>query len=449
MVVSQQPSVQTNDWGIHPSIHPSIAARGSGGHLIDADGRCWVDFLCAWGSNLLGYDNPTVMKAVGRQLNSGSNFGMPTSLGLKVADLLGNTVPCADQAVFGKNGSDVTAAAVRLARAVTGRELVLTRGYHGFHDWYLATDPDCPGIPGALRNSVDLLPLGDGLSALNRAFNKAPEKVAAVIVDPAAVPVLDGADLKELVAVSHDHGSLVIFDEVVTGFRLAPGGAQQYYGVTPDLACFGKAIANGFPLSSLTGNEALMRELPTIRFVMTFDWEAVSLAAADATISEIHNHRVCESLWETGRALSHQLKTISAQLGVEVDLIGEAPRTQVHFPAQGRLTERQLRWLFIQEMASRNILTSGIFTVCYAHTDDDIEQTADAFGHALQIVRQAIDRGSMAGLLHPDLAAAMRRLDNAEKTRRDAVLIPKQRGWGLSDLFSRYRKRRPDPGCES
>jgi glutamate-1-semialdehyde aminotransferase len=280
------------DWCPNPAIHPTLVKKRFAARLVDSHGREWVDFLSGWGSNILGYDHPRVLDAIRDQLEEGVGTGVRTEAYGRVEQLLRAVIPCAEQVAFGKNGSDATTGAARLARAVTGRDRVLVRGYHGFHDWCLASDRSIKGIPTAFRDAVGELPIND-LKALDAILEDEEHDVAAVMIDAAAIPVPDADYLAGLVDLCRRYEVLVVFDEVVTGFRLAVGGAQESYGVVPDLACFSKAMANGMPISALVGSGELMAALPSTRYGMTFGSEAVSLAAAAATISEIRDRDVC------------------------------------------------------------------------------------------------------------------------------------------------------------
>lgn len=395
------------DWCPHPAIHPRVASIRRAAHVIDEDGREWVDFVSGWGSNLLGYDHPAVLGAVRRQLECGVGTGIPTRVGFEVMDLLRELVPCAEEVAFGKNGSDATAGAVRLARALTGRDKVLVRGYHGFHDWYLASDPVYQGIPAALRATVGAVP-GNDLEALAGLLGGDPGGVAAVILDPAAEPLPTTEYLAGLAELAHRHGALVIYDEVVTGFRLAAGGAQEHYGVTPDLACVSKAMANGFPLSALLGPRRLMQELPATRFGMTFSQEVASLAACRATLTEVRDGGVCRRLSQTAERLRRELARLAEERGVAVELAGHPPLTRLRFREQGGLSERELRWLVLQELARRDVATAGVLIVSAGHTAADVDRLVAAFEEGLEVVGEALERGSVEGLLEPELLAGVR-----------------------------------------
>jgi len=217
---------------------------------------------------------------------------------------------------FGKNGSDVTAGAVRLARGFTGRDIVACCGYHGWQDWYVGTTSRNRGIPEAVRKLTKPFKYNDAAS-LARIFDEHPGQVAAVIMEPIGVVVPKNGFLEEVRELATRHGALLIFDEVITGFRIAMGGAQEYFRVTPDLACFGKAMGNGFAISAMVGKREIMRLLSEVYFSFTFAGDPLSLAAAKATINEMNRQSVIAHIWEQGTSLKDGFNTISKNCGLE------------------------------------------------------------------------------------------------------------------------------------
>ncbi|MCE5229382.1 aminotransferase class III-fold pyridoxal phosphate-dependent enzyme [bacterium] len=385
------------DWDLSPHLHPMQGTAGRGGRLIDHEGREFIDLNSAWGTNLLGYGYPAVSWAIRRQARQFANLGVPDPNFFTLMNVLREIVPGAEQIRYGKNGSDVTAGAVRLARAVTGREHVIHYGYHGFHDWWMASS-DCRGIPRAMRRLIHTLPELTP-AAVSGAFRRWPHDIACLILDPMAPPWAEAETIREIVEIVRSHGGLVIFDEMVSGFRVAPGGAQEVWAVTPDLSCFGKSIANGLPLSVLAGSERFMRLLPQARYGMTFEAESVSIAAALATLGELRGKNVCRELARKGRFLREAYAAQAKQHGLNTGFEGQDARPCLRFEDHGRVGARQLRWLLIQELARAGIITQGALTVCYSHTDQDLNAVAAVFGEALRTVASAVERGTTQGLL--------------------------------------------------
>lgn len=409
------------DYDINPCIHPTMAKGGSAGHLTDIDGKEWVDFMSAWGTNLLGYGYGKVARAVARQAKSFNGLGMPYPQFWALRDLICGMVPSAEDVRYGKNGSDVCAGAVRLARFLTGREKILYRGYHGFHDWYFAST-DCPGIPAALRSTIlpqqELTP-----AAVDASFRAHPGEIAGLIMNPLTGPIPAADEIREVIEVVHRHGGLVIFDEMLSGFRVALGGMQEIWGVRPDLSCFGKSIANGLPLAALCGKAEYIRRLPETCYGMTFEGEALSIAAAHATLGELVRKNVVAALYEKGRKIRSSYDRLARQSGLMTSLVGFEPCMHVHFESQGKVTQRELTWLLKQELARNGIFTLGAFILSFSHTQRDLDKLEKALARSMQTVRQAVDRGTSEGLLDERIRNAMegirspahwRRLDPAE-----------------------------------
>src|SRR5713101_7193954 len=239
-------------------VAPVFLARGQGSHVWDVDGNEYIDFPMALGPVILGHNDPDVTAAVQKQIADGVTFSLPHPLEVEVAELLVQMIPCAEMVRFGKNGSDATSGAVRVARAFTGRQMIACCGYHGWQDWYIGTTTRSLGVPTSVRELTKTFVYND-LASLQKIFDEHPREMACVILEP--VGIVEPADdfLQKVARLTRDHGVVLVFDEVITGFRLAMGGAQEYFGVVPDMACCGKAMANGYPLSAVVGRREIMR----------------------------------------------------------------------------------------------------------------------------------------------------------------------------------------------
>lgn len=381
--------------------YPLLAERGDGCRLYDTNGACYVDWIMGWGPVVLGYRHPEVEAAIGAQLARGPLFSLLHPLEVEVAEAVRAAVPCAEGVAFGKNGSDVLAAAVRVARAHTGRELVLVHGYHGFHDWYLANIAECAGIPAALRPTVRAFPYND-LAALRAEFERDGARIACIVMEPTNVELPRPGYLAGVRELAHAHGALLVFDEIITGFRLARGGAQQLYGVVPDLACVGKALANGMPLSALCGRGEVLRSIARVGYGLTYRGETLSLAAARACLAVYERVDVPAHLARIGGALVDGFAAAAARHGLRARLCGPPARTSAVFESSGRLTGAGLKSLFVQECLKRSVLTNGNFLPSLAHDEGALGETLDACAAALAVVAQARDRDSFAGLLEID-----------------------------------------------
>jgi glutamate-1-semialdehyde 2,1-aminomutase len=343
-------------------------------------------------------------------------LGLPYPEFNELMVLFRKIVPSAEEVRYGKNGSDACAGAVRLARFLTGREKILYRGYHGFHDWYFAST-DCPGIPQALKSTLisqpELSP-----AAVDAAFRKYPGEIAGLIMNPLTGPYPTSDEIREVIEIIHRHGGLIIFDEMMTGFRIATGGMQELWKVKPDLSCFGKSIANGLPLSVLCGKSEYMRRLPETYYGMTFEGESVSIAGAYATLTEVINKNVVAALYEKGRRIRQSYALSASANNVATSLVGYEPCMHIHFEDAGKISGRELLWLMNQELVRNGVFTLGAFILCFSHTDRDLRKLERAIDSAMSTIRQAIDRGSTAGLLDDRIRQSMIDIQSPATWRR-------------------------------
>ena len=303
------------------------------------------------------------------------------------------------------NGNDATAAAAKLARAHTGRNVIATQGYHGWPDvWMAASDRDA-GIPPGLEAYTKSFAYND-LDSLERIFAAHPDDVAAVVMNPVGTtPPVDDF-LQRVKDLAHREGAVLVFDEIITGFRFAPGGAQEYFDVVPDLACFAKALANGMPLSCVTGRADVMRTMEDddLVFSLTYGGEAASLAAANAAL-EIHaTEPVAEHLFDLGARLRDVYNRIAADydLADRTECTGYGPRTSIDFrdvDGEDEFDATLAESVFQQECLTRGILYAGVQFVSYSHTEAEIDYTLEVYEEAMAEVRQGIDAGDLADRL--------------------------------------------------
>ncbi|MGE3917732.1 MAG: aminotransferase class III-fold pyridoxal phosphate-dependent enzyme, partial [Hyphomicrobiaceae bacterium] len=312
-------------------ILPPSVSHGYGGHLVGSDGADYIDMVSAWGANLLGYGNTRIARAVAAQAARYTNLGMAGPEFAKLQTLLSKHVPCAEAIYLVKNGSDATAAAVRLARSVTGRDKILHRGYHGVQDWYMASIRST-GVPAASRDHIVTLPTLDPAS-VSVALAAHPGEVACLILDPMVWPYPNASEMAEIASLVRKSGALLVFDEVVSGLRVAVGGMQEVWGVKPDLACLGKGLANGLPIAALVGREEWMRHVYSINYSLTFGLEAVSIVAAIETIGEVVERGVCKELARKGRLLKDAYARLVGERGIASALAGHDCRPQLFFEA--------------------------------------------------------------------------------------------------------------------
>lgn len=378
-------------------VAPNFLVRGKGSRVWDADGNEFLDFGMALGAALLGYADADVNAAVDRQMADGAIFSLPHPLEVEVAELLAERVPCAEMVRFGKNGSDATAGAVRLARACTGREIIASCGYHGWQDWAIGVTSRNKGVPETVRKLTVPFAYND-LASLERIFADHPDRVAAVILEPVGVEEPQEGFLQQVQELARRHGALLIFDEVLTGFRLALGGAQEYFGVVPDLACFGKAMANGLPLSAVVGRRDLLQQFEEVFFSFTFGGETLALAAAKATLRKIREAAVIPHLWNQGKKLKDGYNVLARHYGLEkaTSCVGYAPRTVIRFRGSEAGESLILQSLFQQECLKRGLLFSGSHNASFAHGEPEVDFALHVYRSALEVLASAVQEGNAA-----------------------------------------------------
>lgn len=379
-------------------VAPKYLQRGKGSHVWDVDGNEYLDYTMAVGPLSLGYAYDKVDKAILEQLKDGITFSLMHPLEVEVAQLINKVVPNAESIRYSKVGADVTSAAVRLARAYTGRNKVLCCGYHGWHDWYISVTDRNKGIPLAVQDLSFTFNYND----IQSVIDSIDEDTACVILEPFVFEEPKDNFLHKLRDVCTQNGTLLIFDEMWTGFRIAVGGAQEYFGVKADLACFSKAVANGMPISILTGKKEIMQLLEKdVFFFTTFGGEALSLAAVKATVTEIIEKNVPEYLAKQGRKLKDGYNSIASKLGMDyTKCSGFDCRTIITFDAEkSGCNPLEMKSLVQQEMIKRGILWGGFHNMSFSHSDDDIEYTLKAYEDVLPILKKAVDEKNVKSYL--------------------------------------------------
>jgi glutamate-1-semialdehyde 2,1-aminomutase len=382
-------------YGGEQDTFPYFAERAEGYELFDSSGRSYVDWVNGGGPVLLGYRHPAVEEAIVSQLAAGPMLTLMNSVEVEVASMLTEMIPCAEMVTFGKNGSDVVTAAVRVARAATGRQVILQFGIHGFHDWFTCLHRGAEGIPKILRSLVYPFPYND-LAALERLFDEYIGEVAAVVMEPMTVDPPVPGYLEGVRELTQRYGALLVFDEMVTAFRLGNGGAQELFGVTPDLSCGGKAIANGMPLSVLVGKREYMEYLPKVAYGMTFRGETLSLAAARAVLRTLCDEPVAEQVARTGAQLRAGYSAACAELGIHSALIGPDARMAFSFSADAAISSTEIQTAFLKECARNGVLTNGNILPSYAHDAEAIDRSIKGFQEALKSVGSVIQAGRKA-----------------------------------------------------
>lgn len=374
----------------YPADSPLFVTHGDGGYCFDVDGNRFVDLVGGLLPVILGHRDPDVDYAIRRQLSLGISHSLSTELEAELAETLCRLIPSAEMVRFGKNGTDATTAAVRLSRAYTERNLVLTSGYHGWADWSVAWDDvRNKGVPlQVIGQTVEFIMSKEADRA--QVLKMLPDKrFACVVVEPEIEPEF----LAELRKACTASGTILVFDEIITWPRWGLAGAQGAYGVIPDLTCISKAMANGMPISALVGSKKIMKEMVNTSFSGTFFGETLSLAAAIATIDKLERENVIEKINQWGTRLSMGVSGRLAAFGL--DSRDEPIRNDTNLLERLHFKDQNIKTLFIQEMAQAGTLIIHSHNLSAAHGEPEIRRVLTSYDHALRVIRDALDKGDI------------------------------------------------------
>lgn len=403
---------------------PIYSPRQSQGHFWDVDGHEYLDFNLGAGAVLLGHAYPSVVRAVQDQAAQGTGLSINHPLEIETAELLAEIVPCAEMVRFCKGGGEANMVAIRIARAASGRDKVVFCGYHGWHDWYLAaglgseatldkhllSGIEPRGVPKELAGTT--LPFEfNNLDSLRQVLQAHRGDVACVIMEAARTYLPQPGFLQGVRDLTRQHGTVLIFDEVVTGFRTARGGAQEYYGVVPDMATFAKCISNGFALGAVAGKREVM-EAALDSFISSVYWaEATGLAAGRATLREYLSQDVCGAVWRFGHAFVEGCRKLIEQYGLPLKMIGLPSYPALAFEKIEPSQVDPLVTLYMQETAKRGLFGGPGHFFCLQHTEADLQRGLNAIGEALAVIRKALDEGDISKFLEcPVRQSGFRRL---------------------------------------
>ena len=388
-----------------PVSSPAAIVRGKGSHVWDVDGNEYIECLLGLASVSLGHAYEPVLERVREELEKGNNFSRPSVIEREMAEKFLSLVKGHDMIKYAKNGSVVTTAAVKLARAKTGRKLVARPAEHPFYsydDWFIGTTAADFGIPSEISN-LTVMYKADDLNSLRELFEKYPDDIACVISEPEKLNVLEKDYLKNAIELAHKFGALYIVDEMITGFKTDFPGSCAKYGVVPDMATWGKGIANGFSFCALTGKKEVM-ELGGIRkegerklFLIstTHGGETSSIAAGLATIAEFQKHEVVKHNHRIGDLFIKGTRELLTKHGL-TDYMDQL-QFNWHASLGFRDKEKQpcfgMRTLFNQEVIKRGVLFQGIFCPCFSHTEEDVQHILWAFDEAMEVYKKGLEDG--------------------------------------------------------
>jgi len=366
---------------IAPGACPVFVDRAQGPYFWDVDGNRYLDFPLGLGAVVLGHAHPAVEDAVAAQLRRGSLPTLNSPLEVELAERLCSLIPCCEKLRLLKSGSEAMSAAVRLAKAFTGRETVAVCGYHGWHDWTVARMGRNLGVPACLEELVTAFHYND-IESLEAVFDAHPGQVAAVVMEPVGFDAPHQGFLEKVASLARREGALLVFDEVLTGFRLALGGAQSYFGVVPDLAGFGKALTNGHGLSLVCGRREILDAVEERVFISsTFGGETGPIAAALATLDELSVPGAMERLSAAGDALRQGLNSVFTDAGLHVVCKGLSHKSGLFFTDQAGVSAKTLETLFRARCLERGVFLGYGHFVSLSHGPEEI-------GHAVAVAAE-------------------------------------------------------------
>lgn len=392
-----------------PANAPKIIDHGEGAYIYDVDGNKWLDLGMSLGTMVLGHAYPPVIEAAKKELTRGSNFVRPSYLEAELAEVMSSIIPSAEMVKFGKNGSDAVTAAVKLARAYTNRDYVArctADPFNAIHDWFIGSTVMNRGVPEAIRKLTLTFDYND-INSIKKLFDQYPNQIACILLEPISMTAPKPGYLQEVKDLCENNGALLIFDEVVSGFRFDIGGAQVVAGVTPHLSAFGKAMANGFSTSALVGQREFMRlgglehdQERVFLLSTTHGGETHCLAAALATIKEIQDKNIIDHFYKIGSSIQNAMKKAAADVGAAdlVEVIGYGCKPGFIFKDNTGGVSMEGRTLFLQELCARGVLMPYVVP-SFAHQSEHVVYAAEAFKDALTALKFANENGGYAKFL--------------------------------------------------
>lgn len=377
-------------------VYPTYLSHGRGSHVFDVDGNEFIDYVLGLGPITLGYNYSKVDNAIKNQLKKGISFSIPHHLEVEVSEQLKSIIPGTEMVRFAKTGSDAGTAAIRAARALTKRNNIAYYGGGGvWHDWFTVITSRSEGIPPVLKKMIRKFSYND-IDSLKILFENWQGEVAAVYMEPMILEHPKKNFLYKVKNLARKHGAVLIFDEVITGFRLSLGGAQEFLKAEADMVVFGKGIANGMPLAAITGKRKFMEKFNDVFYSTTYGGETLSLAACQAVIDEMKGKKVIPHCWKLGDYFMNKFNRISEELDVNIKMEGIPVRASIVCRDVNDNPSLILKSLFYQEMIKRGILFGpGYVFLSYSHSINDLNKTLRMCKESMKIVKMAIKTNSI------------------------------------------------------
>jgi len=360
--------------------YPVYAERGKGSRFYDVDGNEYLDYVCGLGPITLGYNYPAMNEAILAQLQKGILFSLPTKNEVELSELLCKVIPNTEMTKFEKSGSNAMTGAVRAARALTRRDKIAYCGSGGvWHDWQAAMVSRDGGVPKFNSDLIKIFEYND-IDGLEQIFEDNKNEIAAIVLEPTHFEKPQKNFLQQIRKLADRNNSILVLDEIVTGFRFDLGGAQRYFDIKGDLVCFGKGMGNGLPISAITGREEFMKKFDELWVSSTNNSESLSLAGSIAVINEMREKNTIEHCWNIGKNLFDGWNRIVEKYNIDAKMIGYPVRMEaVCFDKQER-NSLALKSLLLEGMVKLGIFMAPLGSVylSYSHSNEDIEKTLSA-----------------------------------------------------------------------
>lgn len=375
--------------------YPIFIKSGYAGHIIDVDGNDYIDMLCSYGPMILGHREKEIDDAVKKRIDEGFCFSLVQPVQNELEKRLCEVIPSAEMVILVKTGSDATGCAVRIARGYTGRDKILRCGYHGWHDWCVEVKG---GVPSHVYSDTLEFHYND-IDQLESLLNANKDQVACIIITPIGHPLANPVEtpkkgyLEAVRKLADEHKVVLIFDEIRTGFRVSLGGAQQRYGVTPDVSCVGKAMANGYAISAVVGKKEFMKVVEKEVFISsTFFPNSLEMVAAMKTIEILERDKVCDKIWERGTKFLKDLGDVIKRSKLPISVSGIPPMPFLTFDKDETGLYKERRKRFFTESIRRNLFIQPYhhWYICYRHTDKDLARALEVVEESLEVVAKEL-----------------------------------------------------------
>jgi glutamate-1-semialdehyde 2,1-aminomutase len=372
-------------------VYPVYAKKANGCKFVDVDDNEYVDYLMGLGPITLGYNYESVNKAIIEQLNEGILFSLPHPKEVELSELIIKTIPHAEMVKLEKTGSNAVTGAVRAARALTKREKIAYCGSGGvWHDWQAAMVSRDGGVPSFNNELIKIFDYNDN-EGLEQIFDDNPNEISCIVLEPTIYEKPTKTFLKQVRKICDDHNSILILDEIVTGFRFHLQGAQKFFDIKGDFVCFGKGLGNGLPISAITGPTEFMKIFNELWVSSTNNREMLSIAGTIATINEMKEKQTIDHCWKLGEIFLNEWNKICVNYNIDAKLFGYPVRMMMKCFDTNKIESKSLKSLILQEMIKKgHFISPGPIFLSYSHTKEDISNTLDSFENVCKFISTTV-----------------------------------------------------------